>query len=59
MPQAKKKRGPPANKRIQLDNPADVRASMKYLGVTRSQLEAAVDAVGPALGKVRAYLKRD
>jgi hypothetical protein len=51
-------RGSPDRDRIDLSDPDEVRNWTKSLGVTREQLEQAVQAAGNTADKVRDYLGR-
>ena len=52
-----KKRGADRNK-ISMTAPQEVRAWSKHLGVTRDELQKAVDKVGNAAAAVRKELRR-
>jgi hypothetical protein len=49
-------RGTPDNKNISMKEEHEVRYWTKALGVTKEQLQAAVDAVGSSAAKVREHL---
>jgi hypothetical protein len=45
----------PADRRIDIDNAAELREWAESLGVTPRELEAAVRAVGPSVARVMEY----
>jgi hypothetical protein len=57
MPDDKKIRQPLDNKRIDINDPQEVRNWCKSLGCTEAELKRAVNAVGTSAKKVREYLK--
>jgi hypothetical protein len=59
MSDDKGKRGHPDRDRIDLDDPDEVRNWTQSLGVTREELQRAVEAVGDTPGKVYDYLGRN
>ncbi len=56
MPDDPRKRGPQDRSRISLSEEHEVRYWTKRLGVSREQLEAAVNKVGHSASKVAAHL---
>ena len=59
MSDDKGKRGPPDRDRIDLDDPDEVRNWTTSLGVTKEELQRAVEAVGTTPGKVYDYIGRN
>jgi len=58
MSDDKSKRGSPDRDRIDINDPDEVRNWTKSLGVTKEELQRAVEAVGTTAGKVYDYLGR-
>jgi hypothetical protein len=58
MSDDKGNRGSPDRDRIDINDPDEVRNWTKSLGVTKEELQRAVEAVGPTAGKVYDYLGR-
>jgi hypothetical protein len=58
MPDNKNIRHPHDGKRIDINDPAEVRNWCNIFGVTAEKLKAAVKAVGTSSTKVRQYLKK-
>lgn len=56
MSDDKSKRGSPDRDRIDMNDPDEVRNWTKSLGVSREELERAVQAAGPVASKVREHL---
>lgn len=56
MPDDKTKRHPDDGKRIDINDPAEVRNWCKIFNVTESRLKTAVKAVGTSAKAVREYL---
>jgi hypothetical protein len=56
MSDDKSKRGSPDRDRIDLNDPDEVRNWTQSLGVSREELERAVQAAGTTAAKVREYL---
>jgi hypothetical protein len=56
MSDDKSKRGSPDRDRIDMNDPDEVRNWTKSLGVSKEELERAVQAAGPMADKVRAHL---
>ena len=56
MSDDKKNRGAPDRDRIDMSDPDEVRNWTKSLGVTKEELERAVQAAGNTAEKVRAHL---
>jgi hypothetical protein len=59
MSDDKSNRGAPDRDRIDLNDPDEVRNWTKSLGVTKEELQRAVEAVGTTAGKVYDYLGRN
>ena len=59
MSDDKTKRGSPDRDRIDINDPDEVRNWTKSLGVTKEELQRAVEAVGTTAGKVYDYLGRN
>jgi len=59
MSHDKTKRGTPDRHRIDINDPDEVRNWTKSLGVTKEELQRAVEAVGTTAGKVYDYLGRN
>jgi len=59
MSDDKTNRGSPDRDRIDINDPDEVRNWTQSLGVTKEELQRAVDAVGPTPGKVYDYLGRN
>jgi len=59
MSDDKTKRGTPDRDRIDINDPDEVRNWTKSLGVTKEELQRAVEAVGTTPGKVYDYLGRN
>jgi len=59
MSDDKSKRGPPDRDRIDINDPDEVRNWTESLGVTKEELQRAVEAVGTTPGKVYDYLGRN
>ena len=59
MSDDKTNRGSPDRDRIDLNDPDEVRNWTKSLGVTKEELQRAVEAVGTTAGKVYDYLGRN
>jgi hypothetical protein len=59
MSDDKTKRGTPDRDRIDINDPDEVRNWTKSLGVTKEELQRAVEAVGTTAGKVYDYLGRN
>jgi hypothetical protein len=58
MPDDKDKRGIPDNKRIDINDSAEIRNWCKSFGCTEKELINAVRKVGTSASKVREYLKK-
>jgi len=58
MTDDKKSRNSPDNKRIDVNDPNEVRNWTKSLGVTAEQLKDAVKKAGTSADAVRAHLKK-
>jgi hypothetical protein len=58
MSDDKGNRGSPDRDRIDLSDPDEVRNWTKSLGVSREELERAVQAAGPIASKVREHLRK-
>lgn len=58
MSDDKSNRGSPDRKRIDMNDPDEVRHWTKSLGVTPEELKAAVERVGTSAEKVRESLRR-
>ena len=58
MSDDKGNRGSPDRDRIDMNDPDEVRNWTQSLGVTREELQRAVEAVGTSTGKVYDYLGR-
>ncbi len=58
MPDNKKIRHPHDGKRIDINDPAEVRNWCKIFNVTEGRLKAAVKAVGTSSAEVRKYLEK-
>jgi hypothetical protein len=56
MSDDKSKRGSPDNRRIDINDPDEVRNWTKSLGISKEELERAVQAAGPMADKVREHL---
>ena len=56
MSDDKSNRGSPDRDRIDMSDPDEVRNWTKSLGVSREELERAVQAAGPTASKVREHL---
>lgn len=59
MSDDKTNRGSPDRDRIDMNDPDEVRNWTRSLGVTKDELQNAVEAVGNAAGKVYDYLGRN
>jgi hypothetical protein len=59
MSDDKSKRGSPDRDRIDINDPDEVRNWTQSLGVTKEDLQRAVEAVGTTAGKVYDYLGRN
>ncbi len=59
MSDDKSNRGSPDRDRIDINDPDEVRNWTKSLGVTKEELQRAVEAVGTTAGKVYDYLGRN
>jgi len=59
MSDDKSKRGSPDRDRIDINDPDEVRNWTESLGVTKEELQRAVEAVGTTPGKVYDYLGRN
>ena len=59
MSDDKSKRGSPDRDRIDINDPDEVRNWTQSLGVTKEELQRAVEAVGTTAGKVYDYLGRN
>jgi hypothetical protein len=57
MSDDKGNRGTPDRDRIDINDPDEVRNWTKSLGVSKEELERAVNAVGPVAAKVREHLR--
>lgn len=58
MSDNKELRGSPDNKRIDVNDPSEVRDWTKSLDCTPAELKQAVKEVGTSAGAVRKYLKK-
>ena len=58
MSDDKTQRGSPDNKRIDIHDPDEVRNWTQSLGVSKEELEKAVQAAGTSASKVREFLSR-
>lgn len=58
MSDDKSTRGSPDRKRIDINDPDELRHWAKFLGVTPEQLKAAVDRYGTSADRVRESLRR-
>jgi hypothetical protein len=58
MSDDKSKRGSPDRDRIDINDPDEVRNWTKSLGVSKEELQRAVEAAGNTASKVREYLQR-
>lgn len=58
MPDDKTKRNSPDNKRIDKDDPNEVRNWCKSFNCTKQELIDAIDAVGTSAEEVRKHLKK-
>lgn len=58
MSDDKSKRGSPDRDRIDMNDPDEVRNWTKSLGVSKEELERAVQAAGPIASKVREHLRK-
>jgi hypothetical protein len=56
MSDDKANRGDPDRSRIDINDPDEVRNWTKSLGVSKEELQRAVEAVGPVANKVREHL---
>jgi hypothetical protein len=56
MSDDKSKRGSPDRDRIDMNDPDEVRNWTKALGITKEELQRAVEAAGPTAARVRAHL---
>lgn len=59
MSDDKSNRGSPDRDRIDINDPDEVRNWTQSLGVTKEELQRAVEAVGTTAGKVYDYLGRN
>ena len=57
MSDDKANRGSPDRDRIDIHDPDEVRNWTKSLGVSKDELQRAVEAVGPMANKVREHLR--
>ncbi|HUQ27812.1 MAG TPA: DUF3606 domain-containing protein [Usitatibacter sp.] len=57
MSDDKSKRGAPDRDRIDINDPDEVRNWTQSLGVSKEELQKAVEAAGTTASKVREYLK--
>ena len=57
MSDDKANRGSPDRDRIDIHDPDEVRNWTKSLGVSKEELQRAVEAVGPMASKVREHLR--
>jgi hypothetical protein len=58
MPDDKKIRAPHDKKRIDINDPAEVKNWCKALGCTERELRNAVESVGTSAEEVKTYLKK-
>ena len=58
MSDDKSKRGAPDRDRIDMNDPDEVRNWTKSLGVSKEELQRAVEAAGVSAAKVREYLNK-
>jgi hypothetical protein len=58
MPDNKKLKGPPDNRRVDIHDPNELRNWSNALGCTQAELKRAVSAVGTSAEAVRKHLRK-